>query len=845
MKQFYSKITCFAIALMVSGFTTVTTAFASDPPVTGLNGWTIFLDAGHAQTENMGLYNYSEAQKVLRVALYLRDMLEQQTDIQEVFMARTTDAEQIGLTARINYANSLGADFYYSIHSDAGGPTANSTLMLWGGWRSGGQSIEKTPNGGKKMGDLMDTDLTASMRIPRRGGYYDRVFYQGNVNTHSNQFPYLAVNRISVMPSVLSEAGFHTNPTQQMRNLNAEWKKLEAQSAFWSILAYHELPRPDVGIVTGFIRNQENQELLNGATIQIGEKTYTTDTFESLFNQYSSNPDLLRNGFYYIEDLEPNSQVDVIVSAPGFYSDTIQTTVNPQFFTFVDVSLVSTVPPFVVATNPADGSSQYDPVMGPVEIEFSRPIQAASIEDQITISPELNFSYQLVNQRFLRITIDSLEFLQDISVTLGEDIEDLYSHKFDGNKDGASGGTYTLDFRVRSEDITPPQVVSTFPTESQTKVNRNSYVSFIFDEGVDPESITSETIKITKVSDDSEVAVNIHHYTIDNRSVIQAYPVEPFESNTEYYGWLMPGVADIYGNVRENISIIPFETESYLYTYQTIDNFNGGVTNWWQTTASGSNLGIVGGETLNGPESEITNPKTGSTGAFFLQYGWEPGAGAYLTRNYLPPGASQNNARFTTENILEAYVFGDNSGNRIRFMARDGSNQLEGSPWYTIDWIGWKLIRWDLATTPPVAWVNGDGKLDGSSYTDSFQMTHVNGAATLGRVVVDDYRIATKIPGTSIQEPGTAIPNRVMLSQNYPNPFNPTTTISFALPETMSATLEVYDLLGRRVATLANGDFAAGNHTVTFDASQMSSGVYIYRLSTQAGVQTGKMMLVK
>lgn len=844
MKQFYSKITCFAIALMVSGLTTVTSLLAVDPPVTGLSGWTIFIDPGHAQTENMGLYNYSEAQKVLRVGLYLREMLEQQTDIKEVFMARTSDSEQIGLTARINYANSLGADFYYSIHSDAGGPTANSTLMLWGGWRNNGQSIEKTPNGGKKMGDLMDTDLTASMRIPRRGGYYDRTFYQGFPNTHSNQWPYLAVNRQSNMPSILSEAGFHTNPTQQMRNLNAEWKKLEAQSAFWSILAYHEIPRPDVGIITGFIRNRENQELLNGATIQIGDKTYTTDTFESLFNKYTSNPDLLRNGFYYIEDLEPNSQVDVIVSAPGFYSDTVQTTVNPQFFTFVDVSLVSTEPPNVIASNPGNGTSQYDPI-NPVEIEFSRAIKSASIENQISITPALDFTYQLVNQRFLRITIDSLNFLQQISITLGEDIEDMYSHKFDGNKDGVSGGEFTLNFTVRSEDITPPQVVAAFPAEDQKKVNRKTYVSFIFDEGVDPSTITNETIKITKVSDDSEVAVSIHHYNIDNRSVIQAYPLEPLEANTEYYGWLMPGVADIYGNARVNPSITVFETESNLYSYQTIDNFNSGVTNWWQTTASGSNLGIVGGETFNGAETTIINPLTGSTGAFFLSYGWELGAGAYLTRNYLPPGAAQNTVRFNLEKVLEAYVFGDNSGNRIRFVARDGNNQLEAGPWFTINWIGWKLIQWDITAIPPVAWANGDGTLNGSSYTDSFQMTYTNGAAASGRVVIDDYRVATKISEVSISDPSSEIPNRVLLSQNYPNPFNPTTTIRFALPESMTATLEVYDLLGRRVAILANGDYAAGSHNATFDASQMSSGVYIYRLSTQAGVQTGKMMLVK
>jgi len=90
-----------------------------------------------------------------------------------------------------------------------------------------------------------------------------------------------------------------------------------------------------------------------------------------------------------------------------------------------------------------------------------------------------------------------------------------------------------------------------------------------------------------------------------------------------------------------------------------------------------------------------------------------------------------------------------------------------------------------------------------------------------------------------------AMPTTYGLSQNYPNPFNPTTEIAFSLPEASSVTLEVFNVVGQRVAILAEGSYGAGNHIVTWDASSQSSGVYFYRLSTDTMVDTKKMLLLK
>src|SRR6056297_1382572 len=89
------------------------------------------------------------------------------------------------------------------------------------------------------------------------------------------------------------------------------------------------------------------------------------------------------------------------------------------------------------------------------------------------------------------------------------------------------------------------------------------------------------------------------------------------------------------------------------------------------------------------------------------------------------------------------------------------------------------------------------------------------------------------------------LPLDFSLNQNYPNPFNPTTLISFDLPAAGPVELVIYDLMGRTVQTLVNGNLPAGSHNATFDASQMSSGVYLYRLNAPGFTSTRKMMLVK
>ncbi|MGB5531447.1 MAG: T9SS type A sorting domain-containing protein, partial [Ignavibacteriaceae bacterium] len=95
------------------------------------------------------------------------------------------------------------------------------------------------------------------------------------------------------------------------------------------------------------------------------------------------------------------------------------------------------------------------------------------------------------------------------------------------------------------------------------------------------------------------------------------------------------------------------------------------------------------------------------------------------------------------------------------------------------------------------------------------------------------------------EEGSDLIPTVYSLEQNYPNPFNPSTTLNYQLPENNHVSLKVYDILGNLVSTLVDEEMEAGYYSVNWNASQLASGIYIYRIISGTYVSTKKMILMK
>ena len=109
----------------------------------------------------------------------------------------------------------------------------------------------------------------------------------------------------------------------------------------------------------------------------------------------------------------------------------------------------------------------------------------------------------------------------------------------------------------------------------------------------------------------------------------------------------------------------------------------------------------------------------------------------------------------------------------------------------------------------------------------------------------DGWRLAGWFDELNRPDISNGLPTEFALLGNAPNPFNSSTSIRYALPEDAEVRLELYNILGQKVTTLVNGRVEAGSHTVTWDASNYSSGIYFYKLTADNNVFTKRMTLLK
>ncbi|MCB0298563.1 MAG: T9SS type A sorting domain-containing protein, partial [Calditrichaeota bacterium] len=142
------------------------------------------------------------------------------------------------------------------------------------------------------------------------------------------------------------------------------------------------------------------------------------------------------------------------------------------------------------------------------------------------------------------------------------------------------------------------------------------------------------------------------------------------------------------------------------------------------------------------------------------------------------------------------------------------------------------------------------GTTDGDLLSASFNAPNgIAASATGDTLFVSDFdsrslRMITGVNATITAIDDVAQPvNTFRLSQNYPNPFNPSTKIEFAIPKNGLVTLKVYDMLGRQVATLVNQNLNTGTYNYEFNGSNLSSGVYLYRLDVQGQFSETRKML--
>ncbi len=189
---------------------------------------------------------------------------------------------------------------------------------------------------------------------------------------------------------------------------------------------------------------------------------------------------------------------------------------------------------------------------------------------------------------------------------------------------------------------------------------------------------------------------------------------------------------------------------------------------------------------------------------------------AYIELHVTPPYVIRK------ETIAPYALFGDIAGNYIPGTFTTGENTVIASPWYYQE----------------------GALVEGKPLSFTFEVTGFNPETNI-RVQAPAFEMALERDKLQVEDLESDTAFTFALEGNYPNPFNPTTVIAFSIPETQAVQLIVYDILGREVKVLVDGEMPAGHHEVVFDAASLPAGAYLYKLDAGEQSRTRKMLLIK
>jgi len=649
------------------------------------------------------------------------------------------------------------------------------------------------------------------------------------------------------MPAELSEQGFHTNFEQGARNLNAEFKSLVAISFYLSMLDYWGIPRPPVNTLAGIVRDEDNARPLNGVRLELPDgHSYTTDTYESLFHNYSARNDSVANGFYYFEQTS-NGEVQLSVAATHYADTTLCIAISDTFITFQDVELISTIPPFIKYATPAPGDTAVS-ILEPIRLSFSRSMDGASVQNALVIEPPLNAKFAWFNsEHHLVITPAApLPMSTAYQIKIDATAVDRRGHQLDGDHDGVAGDDYVLHFKTAAVDEFPPIVMRSIPADQADAVETEAILTVEFNEMLDPASVNATNVYCIDEYQD-EVPGRVRYYDVGYRGVVCFFPSLSLPPYSEYQLSLERSITDVWGNPLEKLTAITFRTAAPSPDFCWLDDFDAGIGNW---TLGAESQGILSDSTrLVSDSLFITLSRWQSTHSLGLRYFWDETSptGAIQLSFQTPEGQA---AQFDTSAVLQARIFGDGGQNRFRFRLSEAAGAEEVSLWKAMDWRGWCSATWDLGSeAPDAAFAGGNGELAGPFSLAGLEIERTEASASSGWLYFDDLGIQGKTTSVETALSG-AQPAFYELRQNFPNPFNSTTAIRFQLPERNVVDISVYNLRGQEIKRLISKVVAAGEYQVEWNGTDeqnanLASGVYVIRMHAGRFQASRKVVLLR
>ena len=754
---------------------------------------------------------YWESEGNLSKGLYLKDILESLGAT--VIMTRTTQVPSVGietLSQIVAVANANNVDYFQSIHSNAFPDTAikkNTTLILFQG-----RTNAPTYLGARTMADYLADEIFKVNRTTSKSVAGDFDFY-------GTGQAYLGVFKGLNMPGTLTEGSMHDYTPETWRLKNESYLKHEAWAIARAYLPYFLGGTFPTGIVAGILRDEKE-------TVPASYKpiSSTNDRFKPL-NQIKVrmepggriyNGDNYNNGFYFFDKVTPGNY-KLYFEAENMKNDSASVVVYADESVFADKLMTLKPildPPVIVSSTPSNNLTEVSNVTD-IVIQFNIRMNTSVTQNAVTISPAVSGSYKWdTNEKILTFT-PAQGYVQGTKYTVT--ISTAAKTFFDINLPLQQ----SFNFTTRSQ----LNLLSTYPVKGSSDISTSVLMSVRFDKGISAQTLANRITFTDGDRNNVTVQVNQNKYNI---GIIEFEPKTSLNYNTLYKITLKAGIGDVEYVTFPQDAVIEFTTEkNYTFTGSVIDGFE--LLNVWQSPLLSSNTaGIISSQTSFAINS--SRKKYGSTSGK-LDYGFS-GTSGVVDLGLLNPIALGSSG----QEGFGVWVFGDNSNNTLeyRFLRENSTEQKVKAD--SINWTGWKLKKILLSDIPGA----------GSIQFKSIAVVQSSQGNKSGTLYFDDC--TTNII-TGIRE-NNSLPLEFSLEQNYPNPFNPSTLIRFTVPvmkngKTAATLLKVYDLLGRKIASLVNEEKTPGNYSIEFNGAGLPSGIYMYTIQSGEFFASKKLMLLK
>ncbi|MBV6513374.1 MAG: hypothetical protein FMNOHCHN_02905 [Ignavibacteriaceae bacterium] len=456
-----------------------------------------------------------------------------------------------------------------------------------------------------------------------------------------------------------------------------------------------------------------------------------------------------------------------------------------------------------------------------IKITFSQRMKKSAAQSAFTITPQVSGVFSWENSG------RTLVFKPTGLYQLGQ----LYQVSFDtsavnyNNRKLLSG----IEFSFVTRSTAPLNVLNTYPAVNQQGISNTVKLKVEFDTPLLTSSITGN-IGLFNFSGEPVQIKNVVYSEVDGKGTVTFSPQSSLKFSSDYSIQVSSEIKNILGTSLGTSQIVQFRTADSIYVAGTlIDNFEL-IKNWKDPNFSGSTIGTD----PNATTFTISNEeKYAGSASGKINYVFTGAGGVCRTFNADKPSIGSNSAE-----TFGLWIYGDLSYNYLEywFYYSASSNVIVKAD--TLNWTGWKWVE------VPVSSITGSG----DKLFHSIVIKQSPTGATSGAVYVDNAIRRNPALTDAEEHSLSSVPAEYILNQNFPNPFNPETIIRFSLPENTVVELSVYDILGKKVATLAdNVYYDKGNYSLRFSISDhgLSSGIYFYRLKTDRFTAYKKMTIIK